>query len=305
MIALVITLFAACKKESSVTNSANNNNTSQTTGKVLLTEIIDNNPNDKDYLSVDTKDNTQADSVSTGYGQPVFQFTYSGKQLTKLVHYLSSKYYQTTLFAYSTNGNLASTSSSLTLNGQVLTNAELGDSTAVTSQITYTNGSITEQKYYNINNTLYDDVTYTWQNGLIQTLTDNPSGLADYLGYTNTYQYNSEKNSSAITINPGGAINILGFDDQKNLALAFPFWWVILGPDATEANFAFGGLGTNNNDDPSAFVIPVIPGENNPLKDDLGNTYTYQYNMNGYPSEETVTNGGVSGSVKYQYIQVN
>jgi len=247
------TLITACSKSSS-------NNPKPSSPTVLLTKVIDNTTGDPNI------------------GQPLYEFTYSGKQLTKAViyHYAGADV-ETDLFSYDSNGHLT---------GSIISHTESNTYDEVKSVVTYNGDNIGEVKFYTANNVLDQDITVTYNNGKLSSWY-NPNEVK----LTYTYDGNGNNTQNVATEYQDGkpdgevyTVNNNTFDTKSNLAASLPLW--IYFRVYTE-------------DD----CLSYTPGAHNPLTSDAS-PYSYQYNSNGYPSAISLQ-GASAESYNYEYTTVN
>ena len=280
---VVLLVVISCKKKDS--NPIVN-------GTVLLSKVIDNDPN------------------SATYGSTLAQFSYNGKQLTSAA-YLSGlwsgqchcviNYLETTSFNYDSQGNLV---------GTTISNTTPNYSGDIGSVITYNSNNISGIRFYKAGNVADRDVTVTYQNGTVQTFIikfyNVQTSLNTYGTVTQNINFSYNSGNNAIqelqTDSLDGRQSILtsNFDNKAGLSQAIPFW-IYFNID-TRSFDIIGGE--------SPIGFPVTPGAGNPItistaeNDIIDFTYTlaYQYNTYGYPSQ--ISFGPFMGIHKYEYIVV-
>jgi len=261
LLLLAATLITACKKDNSSAPTPTTNAT------VLLTKITNNINGDP------------------GFGKSFIEFSYNGKQLTKAVLYEykqdgSVNNTETTTFNYDSKANLRGTT--------ITESNPFRYVSYVSTTMTATGNNVGELKIYGTNNTLYDDITFNYQNGRLSSSTSTSNGV-------NTYTYNSDGNNTQ-RVTDHALLN-KSFDTKSNLLGALPYWVYFTNIQFTDDDYQ---------------GVPLHPGKNNVVSfdDGMGNagTYTYQYNDLGYPSVSTSTLKDSKGNIlsyKYTYSQVN
>lgn len=251
------TLITACSK------SGSNNNPKPSTPTVLLTKVIDNTTGDPNI------------------GQPLYEFTYNGKQLTKAViyHYAGSDV-ETDLFSYDSNGHLT---------GSIISHTQSNTQDEASSTVTYDGDNVGEIKFYKANNVLDQDITVIYQNGKLASWF-NPNEVK--LTYTYDGNGNNTKNVATEYQNgtPDGEVDAVTnstFDSKSNLSASLPLWIYFRVYIEDQC-------------------LTYTPGANNPVASNDGGsfTYSYQYASNGYPSAISWTDS-YPQSYTYEYTQVN
>ena len=187
------------------------------------------------------------------------------------------------MFNYDNQGHLTGTTISNSPNNEV------------SSTVIYNGNNISEIKFYKAGNILERDLTITYQNGNVINLLCT-SNLNSSVGYA--FQYDSSNHAIKEVLNDivDGTTNtcvlsFTNFDENYNITQAVPFWeyfWFSAG----------------------SFFINYPPGVNNSISDSVSctpgssglNTISYQYNIYGYPSTGTVSNGIIDN---FQYILTN
>jgi YD repeat-containing protein len=225
-------------------------------------------------------DNTTGD---TYIGKPLYQFTYSGKQLTQAVinHYSITPDVETDLFNYDSNGHLT---------GTTISHTQANSYNDVSSTVTYNGSNISEIKFYLAANVLDRDIKLTYTNGRL-TNWINSNEVSDTYSYDGSGNNTQEVAAEYQNGQADGSVNTTTsttFDSKSNLTLAVPLW--VYFRVYTEDQCLFYTPGTNN---------PVLSANNG-----TSFTYTYQYNSYGYPSAISWTDS-YPQSYTYQYIQVN
>jgi hypothetical protein len=286
LLLFVVILITSCKKESN-NNLAQTNTVKTDTAKKDTTKVIPPPVTTPIVLLSAIIDNITGDP---GFGKPVAQFTYNGKQLSKALIY----YYAPTSsvleidFNYDSNGFLTNTT---TLSGG---SSDITDFTYSGVDLSGFSSVASPGELGGFNYTI------TYQGGRLTGVQYSDVGRAGLFQSQDTYVYDSNGNNTKETSigtvdnnpNPDPGVNYiytnLNFDDKHNLSQTLPFW-IYFRTDLKNPAFTFA------------------PGVNNPVNaNDSGTnfTYAYEYNSDGYPTKISWTDP-TPVSYVYQYIKTN
>jgi len=219
---------------------------------VLLTKVTNVTPNSQDN------------------GKVQAQFIYNGKQLVQadINQQVNGSFSESHYFIYNAQGQLTNSS---------ITHPSANANNPLTATASYSGNTITNVKFFKVGNVLQSDHTFTYTDGKLTKWYD-PSQVEIVYSYNSTGNNNKQVMNEYTAGRPNGytiTTDYLTFDSKHNVTTALPIWTYFL---ASGINWNVDVPGINN-------VLTAKSGTSN-------ETYTYEYNSNGYPTKVTMFSAG-------------